>query len=63
MTHNLEELVENNKRAAATLIDRSILNLPEGISHGASRMLVDLIVGAALLEITMMQSKAMKDKP
>jgi hypothetical protein len=64
MNHNLKELVENQKHAAAKMIDHTILKLPDGTSCGASRQLVDLIVGAALLEFAMLQSEAIdKDKP
>lgn len=51
MTSNLKELIENQTQAAALLIDRAILRLPEGVSSEASRQLVDLIVGAAMLEV------------
>lgn len=61
MTHNIKELVENQKQAAVTLIDRAIFKLPDGMSHGASRQLVDLIVGAALLEGAML-TEAIKEK-
>ena len=61
MTHNLEELVENQKQAAANMIDRCILKLPEDIKSISSRQIVDLIVAAALLEVAMMQSKALTD--
>jgi hypothetical protein len=62
MNHNLKELVENQKQAAAKMIDSVILKLPEGTSSGASRQLVDLIVGAALLEFAMLQSEAASNK-
>jgi hypothetical protein len=62
MSHNLKELVENQKQAAAKMVDSVILKLHEGTSSGASKQLVDLIVGAALLEFAMLQSEATSNK-
>lgn len=61
--NDFEELVESQKQAAATLIDRCILKMPEDIKSISARQIVDLIVSAALLEVALIQSKAMKDKP
>jgi hypothetical protein len=62
VTHNLEELVENQKQTAANIIDRCILKLPEDVKSISSRQIVDLIVAAALLEVAMVQSKTLTNK-
>ncbi len=54
---NLEIESEKLKNNAAELLDR-MFGIQKEISNGTSRRIVDYVVGAAILEITSVMTKA-----
>mgnify|MGYP001562924090 FL=1 len=54
----INELAKQSELLAASLIDSIILRLPEGISNGSTRKIVEAIVTAAVLRVTANQAEA-----